>query len=102
MESSVFDELLHHIESRVDRRSILPMDAFGRRAILSGLAFDHPIPPEKVVAADIRQRCDFCDCLSGYHDRLVWTMAEFGAIWIARLLRRRSIVGVSAATREGG
>ena len=83
MESRVFDKLLHHIERRVDRRSILPMDAFGRRAILPSLALDHPIPSEKVVAADVRQRCDFCDCLPGYSNRLVWAMAEFGAFWIA-------------------
>jgi hypothetical protein len=83
MEPGVFDELLHYIESRVDRRSILPMDTFGRRAILFGLALDHPVPTEKVVAADVRHRCDFCDCLPGYNDRLVWAMAEFGALWIA-------------------
>ena len=102
MGSSIFDEFLHHIESRVDRRSILPMDAFGRRAILCSLALDHPISPEKVVAADVRRCCDFCDCLPGYNDRLLWAMAEFGAIWIARLLRSRSIVGISAATGERG
>src|SRR4029077_12750082 len=83
MEPGVFDEFLHRVEGRLDWRSVLPLDALSRRAILSGLALDYPIPPEEVVAADVRWSCNFCDRLSGYNDRLVWALAEFGTLWLA-------------------